>query len=73
VFINNTNDCSISSGNRIGSSAHKQLSRSTVRRNWRQQQSSDSEDSCLSDSDNSDKGVSSECFYLNVCILFGVT
>jgi hypothetical protein len=61
--FNNTNDYSIALGNRIGSAAHKQMSRSTIRRNRRQHLSSDSGDSDTSDGENSNKGESSE-YYL---------
>jgi hypothetical protein len=66
-FINNIkNGYNIALGNRIGSAARKQMSCSTVRRNRRQHQSSDSEDSDASDGENSDKGESSDYFYLVV-------
>jgi hypothetical protein len=64
MFINNTNDYTITLGNRIGSAARKQMSRSTVRRNRRRHLSSDSEDSGMSDGENSNKGESSDYFYL---------
>jgi hypothetical protein len=64
MFINNTNDYGITLGNRIGSAARKQMSRSTARRSRQRHQSSDSEDSDMSDGDNSNKGESSQYFYL---------
>jgi hypothetical protein len=66
MFINITyNVCTFAVGNRIGSAAHRQLSRSTARCNQLRRQS-DSEDSDTSDRENSDKGESFEHLCLNV-------
>jgi hypothetical protein len=68
MFINIThNVCTLAVGNRIGSSARRQPSRSAVRHSRLRRQNSDSEESDPSDRENSDRGESFEHLYLNVC------
>jgi len=68
MLINITcNVCTLSVGNRIGSAARRQPSRSTVRQNRLRRRYSDSEDSDTSDRENSDPGESFEHLCLNVC------
>jgi hypothetical protein len=59
---NNNNDYCIALGRRIGCASQKQMSRSTVRRNRRRRQSSGSEDSDISDGENSKIGESTDYF-----------
>jgi hypothetical protein len=67
MVINNSNDYCIALGRRIGSASQKQMSRSTVRRNRWRHQSSESEDSDISDGEDSNIGESSEYFYSVLC------
>jgi hypothetical protein len=67
MFITITrNVCTLAVGNRIGSAARRQPSRSTVRHNRFRRHYSDSEDSDASDRENSDEGESFEHLCLNV-------